>query len=59
MNLLAPRQGDGYAEKWSSQWHVDGWVFLPREEGVRWDERVPFPVFLVTAEYLLTDPPPS
>ncbi|MEE9393237.1 MAG: phytanoyl-CoA dioxygenase family protein [Planctomycetota bacterium] len=36
-------------------WHVDDFLLFPRPEGIPWDDRIPFPVFIVSALYYLND----
>src|SRR5262249_6555638 len=36
-------------------WHCDAGPHVPRPEGVPWDERVPYPVFVVATHFLLAD----
>lgn len=38
-------------------WHVDGGPHVPRPDDVPWDERVPYPVFMVGCHILLQDCP--
>lgn len=38
-------------------WHVDAGPHVPRPEGVPWDERIPYPVFMVGCHILLQDCP--
>jgi len=42
--------GDG-----GQPWHADDMILLPRPADVPWDDRIPFPVYLVTAMYYLVD----
>lgn len=37
-----------------THWHVDEVLMMPRPEGVPWDSRIPFPVYLLTAMYYLS-----
>ncbi|MBL8752697.1 MAG: phytanoyl-CoA dioxygenase family protein, partial [Planctomycetes bacterium] len=37
------------------RWHLDDVLLFPRPAEVPWDDRIPFPVFLVTAMYYLVD----
>ena len=52
LNLTAcvTREGDP-----GSRWHIDDYLLMPRPPGVRWDERIPFPVYIISALYYLTD----
>jgi hypothetical protein len=34
-------------------WHVDGGPHVPRPEGVPWDQRIPYPVFMIGCHILL------
>ncbi len=36
-------------------WHVDAGPHVPRAAGVPWDERIPYPVFMIGAHILLQD----
>jgi ectoine hydroxylase-related dioxygenase (phytanoyl-CoA dioxygenase family) len=36
-------------------WHTDAGPHVPRPEGVPWDDRVPYPVFVVATHFLLED----
>jgi ectoine hydroxylase-related dioxygenase (phytanoyl-CoA dioxygenase family) len=36
-------------------WHTDAGPHVPRPPGVPWDERIPYPVFVVAAHLLLDD----
>ncbi len=36
------------------QWHIDDNLYMPRPAHVPWDDRIPFPVYLVTAMVYLT-----
>lgn len=38
-------------------WHVDAGPHVPRPEGVPWDERIPYPVFMIGCHVLLQDCP--
>ena len=38
-------------------WHVDAGPHVPRPEGIEWDERIPYPVFMVGCHMLLQDCP--
>jgi ectoine hydroxylase-related dioxygenase (phytanoyl-CoA dioxygenase family) len=38
-------------------WHIDGGPHIPRDPGVPWDERIPYPVFAVAAHLYLWDCP--
>ncbi len=38
-------------------WHVDGGPHVPRPEGIEWDERIPYPVFMIGCHILLEDCP--
>lgn len=38
-------------------WHVDAGPHVPRPAGVPWDERIPYPVFMVGCHILLQDCP--
>ncbi len=50
ITAIVARPGDG-----GQPWHSDDVVQVPRPAEVPWDERVRFPVFLVTAMYYLVD----
>lgn len=36
-------------------WHTDAGPHVPRPAGVRWDDRIPYPIFVVAAHLLLDD----
>lgn len=36
-------------------WHIDGGPHIPRPDGVPWDERIPYPVFMIGCHVLLRD----
>lgn len=36
-------------------WHIDDYLLMPRPRDVPWDDRIPFPVFIVSALYYLSD----
>jgi hypothetical protein len=36
-------------------WHVDDYILMPRPPGVPWDDRIPYPVYVLTAMYYLVD----
>jgi hypothetical protein len=36
-------------------WHVDGGPHIPRPAGIPWDERIPYPVFMIGCHILLQD----
>lgn len=36
-------------------WHIDDYLLMPRPADVPWDERIPFPVYIVSALYYLGD----
>lgn len=36
-------------------WHVDGGPHVPRPAGIAWDERIPYPVFMIGCHILLQD----
>jgi Phytanoyl-CoA dioxygenase (PhyH) len=38
-------------------WHCDAGPHVPRPEGVEWDDRIPYPVFVVGAHIMLKDCP--
>lgn len=38
-------------------WHIDAGPHVPRPEGIEWDERIPYPVFMVGCHILLQDCP--
>lgn len=38
-------------------WHVDGGPHVPRAEGISWDDRIPYPVFMIGCHILLEDCP--
>lgn len=39
------------------RWHIDAGPHIPRPEGVPWDDRIPYPVFVVAAHIVLQDCP--
>ena len=38
-------------------WHVDAGPHVPRAEGIPWDDRIPYPVFMIGCHVLLADCP--
>jgi hypothetical protein len=38
-------------------WHIDGGPHVPRDPGVSWDTRIPYPVFAIAAHLYLWDCP--
>ena len=38
-------------------WHVDGGPHVPRAEGIPWDDRIPYPIFMIGCHVLLQDCP--
>jgi len=38
-------------------WHIDGGPHIPRAAGIEWDERIPYPVFMIGCHILLQDCP--
>jgi hypothetical protein len=38
-------------------WHIDGGPHVPRPEGIPWDDRIPYPVFMIGCHILLQDCP--
>lgn len=38
-------------------WHIDAGPHVPRPEGIDWDERIPYPVFMIGCHILLQDCP--
>lgn len=38
-------------------WHIDAGPHIPRPEGIEWDERIPYPVFMVGCHILLQECP--
>ncbi|MFK8025055.1 MAG: phytanoyl-CoA dioxygenase family protein [Ilumatobacter sp.] len=36
-------------------WHIDGGPHIPRPPGVPWDDRIPYPVFMIGCHILLQD----
>ncbi|MCB1684720.1 MAG: phytanoyl-CoA dioxygenase family protein [Pseudomonadales bacterium] len=38
-------------------WHIDAGPHIPREEGIPWDERIPYPIFAIGAHIYLQDCP--
>lgn len=38
-------------------WHIDAGPHIPRPQGVPWDDRIPYPVFMVGCHILLQDCP--
>lgn len=48
---MTPRGYDG------GGWHTDAGPHVPRPEGVPWDDRIPYPVFIIACMMYLTDVP--
>jgi ectoine hydroxylase-related dioxygenase (phytanoyl-CoA dioxygenase family) len=42
-------------EHGGNQWHIDAGPPVPRPAGVPWDDRIPYPVFVVAVHLLLED----
>ncbi len=40
-------------------WHVDAGPHVPRAEGIPWDDRIPYPIFMIGCHVLLQDCPIS
>ncbi len=38
-------------------WHIDAGPHVPRPDGIPWDERIPYPVFMIGCHILLEDCP--
>jgi ectoine hydroxylase-related dioxygenase (phytanoyl-CoA dioxygenase family) len=38
-------------------WHTDAGPHVPRDEGIEWDERIPYPIFAIGVMLYLTDVP--
>lgn len=38
-------------------WHVDGGPHVPRAAGIPWDDRIPYPIFMIGCHVLLQDCP--
>jgi ectoine hydroxylase-related dioxygenase (phytanoyl-CoA dioxygenase family) len=38
-------------------WHTDSGPHVPRDEGIDWDERIPYPIFAIGVMLYLTDVP--
>jgi hypothetical protein len=38
-------------------WHIDGGPHVPRDAGIPWDDRIPYPVFAIAAHLYLWDCP--
>ncbi len=38
-------------------WHIDAGPHVPRPEGIEWDERIPYPVFMIGCHILLQNCP--
>ncbi len=38
-------------------WHVDAGPHVPRAEGIPWDDRIPYPIFMIGCHVLLQDCP--
>lgn len=38
-------------------WHIDAGPHVPRPEGIEWDDRIPYPVFMIGCHILLQDCP--
>jgi hypothetical protein len=38
-------------------WHIDGGPHVPRDPGIPWDTRIPYPVFAIAAHLYLVDCP--
>jgi len=36
-------------------WHIDAGPHIPREPGIPWDDRIPYPIFAIGAHIYLTD----
>lgn len=50
VTAIVARPGDG-----GQPWHTDDVMLMPRPADVPWDERIRFPVYVVTAMYYLVD----
>jgi hypothetical protein len=51
------RQRSGENEHLGRYWHIDAGPHVPRDAGVPWDTRIPYPVFAVAAHIYLWDCP--
>jgi hypothetical protein len=51
------RQGPGENRHLGRFWHIDGGPHVPRDAGVPWDPRIPYPIFAVAAHLYLQDCP--
>jgi ectoine hydroxylase-related dioxygenase (phytanoyl-CoA dioxygenase family) len=51
-NTLWRNPAEGFV---GQAWHTDAGPHVPRPEGVPWDDRIPYPVFVVAAHLLLDD----
>jgi hypothetical protein len=51
------RQQPGENEHLGRFWHIDGGPHIPRNGGVPWDDRIPYPVFAIAAHLYLWDCP--
>ena len=49
-----PRQSNTHG---GGLWHIDAGPHIPREPGIPWDERIPYPVFVIGAHIYLQDCP--
>ena len=50
-------QRPGQNEHLGRFWHIDGGPHVPRQAGIAWDSRVPYPVFAIAAHLYLWDCP--
>lgn len=51
-NTLWRNPAEGFV---GQAWHTDAGPHVPRPAGVEWDDRIPYPVFVVAAHLLLDD----
>ncbi len=51
------RQRSGENDHLGRFWHIDGGPHVPRDPGVPWDNRIPYPVFAIAAHLYLWDCP--
>jgi len=40
-------------------WHIDAGPHVPRDPGIPWDDRIPYPIFAIGAHLYLKDCPPE
>ena len=51
------RQDAGDRDHGGRFWHIDSGPHVPRPPGVPWDERIPYPVFVIAAHLMVRDCP--